>query len=42
MIRTLQAFDIKGKNVLIRADLNVPMSGETITNNFRIKASLPQ
>ena len=41
MIRTLQAFDIKGKNVLIRADLNVPMSGETITNNFRIKASLP-
>ena len=41
MIRTLQAFDIKGKNVLIRADLNVPMSGETITNNFRIKSSLP-
>ena len=41
MIRTLQAFNLKGKNILIRTDFNVPMKGEVVTNNFRIKASLP-
>jgi 3-phosphoglycerate kinase len=41
MIRTLKAFDLKGKNILIRVDFNVPMDGETVTNNFRIKAVIP-
>ena len=41
MIRTLQAFNLKGKNILIRTDFNVPMKDEVVTNNFRIKASLP-
>ena len=41
MIRTLRAFDIRGKNILIRVDFNVPMDGERVTNNFRIKAVLP-
>ena len=41
MIRTLRAFDIRGKNILIRVDFNVPMNGEKVTNNFRIKAALP-
>ena len=41
MIKTLRAFDLQGKNILIRADLNVPMKGSVVSNNFRIKASLP-
>ena len=41
MIRTLKAFDIRGKNVLIRTDFNVPMKGDEVANNFRIKAALP-
>ncbi|MDP6169351.1 MAG: phosphoglycerate kinase [Candidatus Marinimicrobia bacterium] len=41
MIKTLNAFDLRGKNILIRTDFNVPMDGETVSNNFRIKAVLP-
>ncbi len=41
MIRTLKAFDIKGKNILLRVDFNVPMDGQTVSNNFRIKTALP-
>ncbi len=41
MIRTLKAFDLKGKNILMRVDFNVPMEGEKVTNNFRIKAVMP-
>ena len=41
MIRTLKAFDLKGKNILIRVDFNVPMKNGKISNNFRIKAVLP-
>lgn len=33
--------DLSGKKVLIRCDLNVPLDGETITDDGRIKASLP-
>jgi len=41
MIRTLRAFNLRGKNILIRVDFNVPMDGERVINNFRIKAALP-
>ena len=41
MIRTLNAFDIKAKNILLRVDFNVPMNGEIVSNNFRIKSALP-
>ena len=41
MIKTLKAFDIAGKNVLIRTDFNVPMKGDKVANNFRVKAVLP-
>ena len=41
MIKTLRAFDLQGKNILIRTDINVPMAGNVVSNNFRIKASLP-
>jgi len=33
--------DLSGKRVLLRADLNVPLDGKTITDDGRIKASLP-
>ena len=41
MIRTLKAFDIKGKNILLRVDFNVPMDNNVVINNFRIKTALP-
>ena len=33
--------DLSSKRVLVRADLNVPLDGTTITDDGRIKASLP-
>src|SRR5512132_1972420 len=33
--------DLTGKRVLIRCDLNVPLDKETITDDGRIRASLP-
>ena len=37
----LLASGIAGRTVLVRADLNVPMDGSTITDDGRIRASLP-
>jgi phosphoglycerate kinase len=33
--------DLTGRRVLIRCDLNVPLDGQTITDDGRIRASLP-
>ncbi|MFL6027183.1 MAG: phosphoglycerate kinase [Friedmanniella sp.] len=33
--------DLRGKRVLIRCDLNVPLDGDTITDDGRIRASVP-
>ncbi len=35
------AGDLRGKRVLVRSDLNVPMDGTTITDDGRIRASVP-
>ncbi|MDR3202456.1 MAG: phosphoglycerate kinase [Bifidobacteriaceae bacterium] len=33
--------DLKGKRVLVRADLNVPLDGAAITDDGRVRASVP-
>ena len=33
--------DLTGKRVLVRSDLNVPLDGSTITDDGRIRASVP-
>jgi phosphoglycerate kinase len=42
VVRTIDDLgDLRGKRVLVRSDLNVPLDGQTITDDGRIRASLP-
>jgi len=40
-MRNLDDVDFSGKSVILRCDLNVPLDGNLITDDGRIKASLP-
>jgi phosphoglycerate kinase len=40
-MKTIDDLDVAGKRVLVRADLNVPLDGTRITDDGRIRASVP-
>lgn len=41
MLSVADLGDLRGKRVVIRCDFNVPLDGDTITDDGRIKAALP-
>jgi phosphoglycerate kinase len=41
-VKTIEELgDLRGRRVLVRSDLNVPLDGETITDDGRVRASVP-
>jgi phosphoglycerate kinase len=40
-MKTVDDLEVSGKRVLVRADLNVPLGGNRITDDGKIRASLP-
>ncbi|MGS2644861.1 phosphoglycerate kinase [Streptosporangium sp. G12] len=40
-MKDISEFDVDGRRVLVRADLNVPLEGDVITDDGRIRASVP-
>lgn len=40
-MKTIDDLQVAGKRVFVRADLNVPLDGTTITDDGRIRAVLP-
>ena len=40
-VRKMTDLDLAGKRVLIREDLNVPIKGDQVTSDARLRACLP-
>lgn len=40
-IKTIRDIDLEGKRVFLRVDFNVPISGSTLTDDFKIVSALP-
>lgn len=40
-MQTIEDLDVSGQRVFVRADLNVPLDGDRITDDGRIRASVP-
>jgi phosphoglycerate kinase len=40
-MKRIDDLEVAGQRVLLRADLNVPLDGERITDDGRVQASLP-
>src|ERR1700761_560903 len=40
-LRSMNELDVRGKRVLVREDLNVPMDGSSVADFTRIDAALP-
>jgi|GEM_PF-5055568 3-phosphoglycerate kinase len=40
-MKTIDDLDVRGRRVLLRADLNVPLDGSRITDDGKIRACIP-